>query len=139
MNIYNNRLNIVNWFRYPLFQNLADIDQKKGLVRPIIWDEKKLLSKCLENCNILQSKDCIRYCHNLNKHMQESLDYASKKCINGGKECCKRYSRDNDFAYMYCLQKKTVSSGWRQASIVILCVFIFEMIIFLICYINVFY
>lgn len=104
-----------NWLYFNRFSNLIDVNLEKGTFMPIIDYERKL-NVCKNNCDFFNKKDydiCIQDCKNSIDLEIKSIDFAKNKCPNGDFKCCKNAAKDNDFAYLYCINQKNFDYKFR--------------------------
>ena len=105
-NVYNRQ----SWYSEsaPIFNNLEVLDEDRGYKKPML-DYDKFQKECYLNCDQLD----IRYRDNFYCQFDfkkllttGSIDYAKKKFPLGNRKCCKKIAKDNDLAYLYCINAK---------------------------------
>ena len=88
-----------------LFLNLNEIDSKGQF---IVTEPLTRLGICLKDCHIfggMNEKECDRYCYSMASDFQSAIYFARDQCPSFDPHCCKEKAKDNDFAYLYCIQK----------------------------------
>jgi hypothetical protein len=99
-----------SWYaeNVPVFNNLSNIDQQVGYIKPLIdYDEYK--KRCYTNCDQLElifPENCKWFCDYKTDLKRNSVQYAKQACPTGDKSCCKEVAKDNDLAYLYCINAK---------------------------------
>jgi hypothetical protein len=122
---------IYNWDTFPLFGNLEDIQDKRGIIQPYFYDFERIGKQCNQNCQVLYDpENCREYCRRLTEFYQTSLDYARQQCPSGTKECCKKMAPTNDYAYLACIKQKK-SNETTNDSIWIVYLFLIIFVFFL--------
>ena len=103
----------LNWKSDSLFKNInINMNMENGTIEPLL-DGTKILNICKSNCEIFdkyEQKECLQYCKNYTDSFFMSNDFAKKKCPNGDHYCCKKESKDNDFAYFICTNRKNFNN-----------------------------
>lgn len=91
------------------FSNYIDINESKGIIYPIIQNETLFYNKCKSNCNFLFKNNydnCINFCDMNIENNKTILDFAKNQCPTSDIKCCKLIAKDNDFAFLKCIEKK---------------------------------
>ena len=127
----------------PIFNNLEVLDEDRGYKKPML-DYDKFKKECYLNCDQLDIRyrdNCYWQCDFKKLLTTGSIDYAKKKCPLGNRNCCKKVAKDNDLAYLYCINAKDLyplaPKSFRQNMILFIvmsfCIFfIFLGLVFLI-------